>query len=80
MKDVFKGIFLDKDGSYSSKRIVMFILTALFAVVTAVNLFTGKNLDATLKDQLFYLIVYIFSLVFGENVTNIFKKPTDKTP
>lgn len=78
MKEFMKGIFRDKDGSPSSKRVVMFILTLLFCGVSIYNLITGKNLDETLKNQLFYLIVYIFSLVFGENVTGVFRKPDPK--
>jgi hypothetical protein len=56
----------------------MFALTALFMIVTIVNIWTGKNLDETLKNQLFYLLVYVISVVFGENITGVFKKPDPK--
>jgi uncharacterized membrane protein len=75
MKEFIKGVFTDKDGGYSSKRIVLFLLTVVFVFISLVNLFTGKNLDETLKNQLFYLLVYTISVVFGENVTGLFKKP-----
>jgi hypothetical protein len=78
MKDFIKSLFSDKDGSVSSKRLVMFVLTFLFVGVTIYNITTGKNLDETLKNQLFYLLVYVISVVFGENVTGMFKKPDPK--
>lgn len=78
MKDFIKGIFMDKDGSFSSKRVVLFIFTFLFVGVSIYNIVTGKNLDETLKNQLFYLLVYVISVVFGENVTGLFKKPDPK--
>jgi hypothetical protein len=78
MKDFLKSLFSDKDGSVSSKRLIMFALTALFMIVTIVNIWTGKNLDETLKNQLFYLLVYVISVVFGENITGVFKKPDPK--
>lgn len=78
MKEAFKSILMDKDGTLSSKRIVMFLLTFLFIGITIYNIRTGKNLDETLKNQLFYLLVYVISVVFGENVTGMFKKPDPK--
>lgn len=67
-----KGIFTDSDGNPSSKRVVMFILLFLFVGVSIYNLCTGKNLDETLKNQLFYLLCWIFSTVISEKVVNIF--------
>lgn len=78
MKEFIKSLFSDKDGSVSSKRLVMFLLTFLFIAVTLYNIITGRNLDETLKNQLFYLLVYVISVVFGENVTGMFKKPDPK--
>lgn len=75
MKAFIKGIFTDKDGQFSSKRVFLMLMTVLFVFISVFNLFTGKNLDETLKNQLFYLIVYALSVVFGENVTGAFKKP-----
>lgn len=79
MKQFIKELFQDIDGRPSSKRLVMFVLTGLFVGVSIVNIVTGKNLDDTLKNQLFYLICWIFSTVLGERVVNIFNpKDTDK--
>jgi hypothetical protein len=78
MKNFIKGILTDKDGSLSSKRLIMFLLTVAFLIVSFINLWTGKNLDETLKNQLFYLLVYVISTVFGENITGLFKKPDPK--
>lgn len=78
MKEFIKDLFSDKDGSASSKRLVLFILTFLFVGVSIYNIGTGKNLDETLKNQLFYLLVYVISVVFGENITAAFKKQDPK--
>lgn len=69
-----KGIFTDKDGSPSSKRIVLFLFVLAFIFICMVNLFTGKALNTVLTEQFYYLVVYSLSLVFGENITNLFKK------
>lgn len=78
MKQFIKELFQDIDGRPSSKRLVMFVLTGLFVGVSIVNICTGKNLDDTLKNQLFYLICWIFSTVLGERVVNIFNPKDDK--
>jgi hypothetical protein len=78
MKQFIKGILTDSDGNPSSKRIVMFLLTFLFVGVTITNLVTGKDLESTLKTQLFYLLCWIFSVVFGEKIVNIFNVKKDK--
>jgi uncharacterized membrane protein len=74
MKQFIKGVFTDVDGSPSSKRVIMFALTIFFIAIALVNLFTGKSLSDTLQNQLFYLICWIYSAVFGEKITAIFKK------
>lgn len=74
LKEMLSG----SDGLISSKRTVMFIFTLLFVGVTIVNLSTGKNLDETLKNQLFYLVIWTLTMVFGEQITNLWNK--DKTP
>lgn len=80
MKQFIKGILTDSDGNPSSKRIVMFLLTFLFIGVSITNLTTGKDLESTLKNQLFYLLCWIFSTVIGEKVINIFNpKEEEKT-
>lgn len=78
MKQFIKGILTDSDGNPSSKRIVMFLLTFLFIGVSITNLITGKDLEDTLKNQLFYLLCWIFSTVIGEKVVNIFNPKKDK--
>ena len=73
MKKFITGILTDSDGNPSSKRVVMFLLTFLFIGVSIANVVSGKDLEATLKSQLFYLLCWMFSVVFGEKVVNIFK-------
>jgi hypothetical protein len=74
MKKFLSGLLSDSNGTPSSKRMVMFMLTVLFIFILIVNLWTGKNLDETLKNQLFYLLCWMFSMVLGERVVNIFGK------
>jgi hypothetical protein len=74
MKKFIKGILTDSDGNPSSKRVVMFLLTFLFIGISITNLASGKDLEETLKSQLFYLLCWMFSVVFGEKVVNIFTK------
>ena len=73
-------VLTDSDGNPSSKRIVMFILLLLFVFVSVLNLMYGKDLDSTLKNQLFYLLCWIFSTVIGEKVINIFSPKSEDTP
>jgi hypothetical protein len=75
----FKEMLSGSDGITSSKRVVMFLFTLTFIGLTIANFCTGKNFDATLKDQLFYLLVWLISMVFGEQIADIFKKK-DKPP
>lgn len=76
-------VFTDSDGNPSSKRVVMFLLLTLFVSVSITNLVTGKKLDDTLQDQLFYLLCWIFSVVFGEKIAKMWaptiKKDTKPT-
>lgn len=67
-----KEMLSGSDGVVSSKRTIMFIFTLLFVGISIANFITGKNLDATLKDQLFYLLIWIISMVFGEQLPAIF--------
>lgn len=62
-----------RDGVISSKRSVMFIFTLLFVGLTIGNFVTGKNFDEVLKQQLFYILIWLFSLVFGEQIPDIMK-------
>jgi hypothetical protein len=69
-----KQVITDINGSLSSKRVVMFILLAMFIVHCITNLTTGKALSSTIGDQLFYMLIWVSGTVFGEQVTNLFKK------
>jgi len=69
-----KSILSDVNGSLSSKRLVMFILLAMFIAHCITNLTTGKALSPTIGDQLFYMLIWVSGTVFGEQVTNLFKK------
>lgn len=69
-----KSILSDVNGSLSSKRVVMFILLAMFIAHCITNLTTGKALSPTIGDQLFYMLIWVSGTVFGEQVTNLFKK------
>jgi hypothetical protein len=64
----FKGIITNSDGNTSSKRTIMFLLTLLFISQHLYCLFSGKAPNAILGEQLFYLLGYTFTLVFGEGV------------
>ena len=74
MKKFIRGILTDSDGNPSSKRVVMFLLTFLFIGISITNVAVGRDLESTLKSQLFYLLCWMFSVVFGEKIVNIFKK------
>lgn len=73
MINFIKGVLSETDGTPSSRRVVMFILTLLFVGVVIYNAITGKVIDATLKDQLFYLLLWIFGVVMADKVMTTFK-------
>ena len=68
-----KSMLAGEDGAISSKRTVMFIFTLLFTGLVISNHITGKNFDETLKDQLFYLLVWCITMVFGEQIPDMIK-------
>lgn len=73
------SLFSDINGSVSSKRLVMFTLLAVFGTCILVNLFTGKNLDPTFKDQLYYAFLWVVTAIFGEQITGLIgQKAKDK--
>lgn len=80
MKKFIKDVLTDTNGLASSKRVVMFILLFLFVGVSIYNLSSGKNLDETLKNQLFYLLCWIFSTVIGEKVIDMFAGKKNENP
>jgi hypothetical protein len=69
-----KQILTDINGSLSSKRVVMFVLLFMFIAHCITNLVTGKALSPTIADQLYYMLMWVSGTVFGEQVTNLFKK------
>lgn len=78
MINFIKGVLSETDGTPSSRRVVMFILTLLFVGVVIYNAITGKVIDATLKDQLFYLLLWIFGVVMADKVMTTFKASAEK--
>ena len=61
----------------------MFIFTLLFTGVVISNHITGKNIDETLKDQLFYLLIWLIAMVFGEQIPamiSAFRNNTKEPP
>jgi hypothetical protein len=78
MKNFIKGILTDSDGKPSAKRVSLFLFVFTFITVDFVNLFLGKKMDETLTNQLFYLLMYVISVVFGEKIAGIFTKSDPK--
>lgn len=63
---------LGSNGEISSKRCMMIFFSTLFAYALLSNHITGKEVDDTMKWQLFGLLIWIMSLVFGEKLPEIF--------
>lgn len=80
MKRFFTSMFTDKDGSISSKRIILVALVLTFLIIVYVNLFTKKIIDPVLLSPLVTLIWYYGGLVFGENITDVVKKINTVNP
>jgi hypothetical protein len=59
MKEFLTG----PNGEQSSKRLFTLALMIVYVMVIIVNLFTGKKLDATLQEQLFYMILTFYGLI-----------------
>lgn len=76
MLKFIKGVLSESDGTPSSRRLVMFLLTILFISLSVYNIVTGKNLDETLKSQLFYLLCWLFAVIFGDKVVTAMKSAT----
>lgn len=75
-----KGLLSESDGTPSSRRAILFILTLLFVGIVIYNIITGKNLDDTLKSQLFYLIVWLLGAVVVDKVAVAIKSGTTPPP
>lgn len=80
----FIKLVLSENGEPSSKRVIAFILVALFCFEFFFGLFTGKEPSPTLRDQLFYSFLYVVTMIFGSNIADIWKQgptaPTIKEP
>jgi uncharacterized membrane-anchored protein len=63
---------LGSNGEISSKRSMMVFFSLLFAYALISNHVTGKQVDDTMKWQLFGLLIWIMSLVYGEKLPEIF--------
>ena len=61
------------DGLISSKRSVMFLFALLFVGLVISNHITGKNIDDTFKQQLFYLLIWLIAMVFSEQIPEMIK-------
>ena len=73
-----KSMLAGKDGTISSKRSVMFLFALLFAGIVVSNHITGLNVDSTLKEQLFWLLIWLVSMVFGEQIPDMIKAMKNK--
>jgi len=68
-------------GEQSSKRLFTLALMLVYIMILCVNLFTGKKLDATLQEQLYYMILIFYGAIALEgwkNFRNINVNPVDK--
>ena len=73
MNPTIKSILAGSGTGLSSKRVVMFLLLFMFLATCIVNLVGGLKLDPTLRDQLYYSMLTMFGLVFGENAISTIK-------
>jgi hypothetical protein len=65
-------------GEHSSKRLFSFMIFIMWGIYFFANLFWGKELKATLEDNLFYLCLFTYAGVATEKViNNVSKKMTD---
>lgn len=68
----FIKLMLGTNGEISSKRCMMVFFALLFSYAFLSNHITGLQVDETMKWQLFGLLIWIMSLVFGEKLPEIF--------
>lgn len=62
---------LGSNGEISSKRCMMIFFTMLFAYALISNHLTGMAVDDTMMWQLFFLLIWAMSMVFGEKIPDI---------
>lgn len=73
MNPSIKSILAGSGTGLSSKRVVMFLLLFMFLATLIIDLLFTKLLDPTLRDELFYSMLTMFGLVFGENAMTALK-------
>lgn len=69
---------LGTNGEISSKRCMMVFFAILFAYALVSNHLTGMAVDETLKWQLFFLLLWAMSIVFGEKIPEIISAWTSR--
>jgi undecaprenyl pyrophosphate phosphatase UppP len=79
--EFLKGVMSEDSGTPSAKRVVLFILIALFCMATIANLFYHKILESTLLNELYYLITtFVGAMVVEKSTIAIGGKKKDDTP
>jgi hypothetical protein len=74
----FIKLMLGTNGEISSKRCMMVFFAVLFAYALVSNHLTGMAVDDTMKWQLFFLLLWAMSIVFGEKIPEIISAWTGK--
>ena len=64
----FWRLAMSENGLPSSKRVTMFLLLFAYLFILFTNLFTGKKVDDTLQNQLYYMLNACLIAVMGSNV------------
>ena len=57
IKNYFKQLLQDTDGSYSSKRAVVILATVLMAVGFFANLFYSYKIDQFIYESVMYIVI-----------------------
>lgn len=68
------------NGEQSSKRLFCCALMVFYIMMLTVNLFTGRKLDPTLQEQLFYMILAFVFAITLEGFKEVFKTKVDQLP
>jgi len=75
LKEMFSG----ESGEVSSKRTVLFLFVFTFISLAVASQVTQKTFDATMKDQLFWLLQTTLILVFGERALAAWEAVSSRT-
>lgn len=62
----FIDFFIGTNGGKSSKRLFLFILIVCYVTYFVANLFWGKCLKESLEDNIFYLIIVMYTGITAE--------------